>query len=507
MNRLLPFIFSFCALTGCASTIVLVHPVTQERVTCSTRIQPTGGLELALRYADVETCAKQYEGLGFVRAENLTSNRPTEQQLEAVRAYKSMVPSQPFCYPGLWWDGTIVIYVSPGYESYGIKPGDKILSMDGKEYFPEKGRTAGSMFETWAREHKPGDRVHFVVDRNGSTVNANVVCGDGHALVKPWMAAVEDWASGRGSSCQLNLAEAQRNFGPHSELALLRIYCQRLREGSTGSTSWAVAEYLYDYARLLLQEKKISGQEIDSIRGSILTVIAALESEGYTRHAQDLEKQLDLVTAQPAPTTSSGKAAGTCFAVGPAGTVITAHHVVKGAKSIRVMLSDGTWGKAEVTEVSPSNDVAVLKLQGQPPGLLPIASPRSARIGQRVFTMGYPAVSILGTEAKFTEGTISALSGPGGERNFLQVTVPIQPGSSGSPLVNESGQVLGILTSTAATLPFVKATGSLPQNINWAINIDFARPLFDTHPASRSRTREEAIEVTRKALCLVEASL
>jgi S1-C subfamily serine protease len=169
------------------------------------------------------------------------------------------------------------------------------------------------------------------------------------------------------------------------------------------------------------------------------------------------------------------------------------------------MLANGSWGEAELSEGSSANDVAILKLRVQTPEFLSLAPPRAAQVGQRVFTIGYPAVSLLGMEPKFSEGTISALSGPGGERTFIQVTVPIQPGSSGGPLVNESGQVLGLMTSTAAVLPFVHITGSLPQNVNWAINADFARPLIESRGRVQTRTREEAIQQTLRALCLVEA--
>ncbi len=63
MNKLLFVVFCFCFLAGCASAVVLVHPVTKERISCAPTMALPGN-------ADVEGCAKQYEGLGFVRAEN-----------------------------------------------------------------------------------------------------------------------------------------------------------------------------------------------------------------------------------------------------------------------------------------------------------------------------------------------------------------------------------------------------------------------------------------------------
>src|SRR5262245_34808783 len=90
------------------------------------------------------------------------------------------------------------------------------------------------------------------------------------------------------------------------------------------------------------------------------------------------------------------------------------------------------------------------------------SKPRSVRVG--VFTVGFPATQILGSEAKFTDRSVSALSGLGGEATFLQVTVAVQPGNSGGPLVNNDGQVVGVVTSSAAVRSFLAETGTLPQN-------------------------------------------
>ena len=123
-----------------------------------------------------------------------------------------------------------------------------------------------------------------------------------------------------------------------------------------------------------------------------------------------------------------------------------------------------------------------------------------------VFTYGFPVAQILGTEPKFTEGAISALSGVRGDSTYMQISTPIQPGNSGGPLVNDRGEVVGIIAATAAVEAFFKASGSFPQNINWAVKSEFAASMFD-QPAARQQTsdRAHAIERTRKAICKIEA--
>lgn len=153
-----------------------------------------------------------------------------------------------------------------------------------------------------------------------------------------------------------------------------------------------------------------------------------------------------------------------------------------------------------------NTDLVVLRVSRPTPHFLSLAKPRSVRVGDSVFTIGFPATTILGNEAKFTDGSISALSGIGGEATFLQVTVPVQPGNSGGPLTNNEGQVVGIMTSSAAIRPFIAETGTLPQNVNWAVKSDYALPLFES-PAAQSfaRSRSETIDRAMKATCQLEA--
>ena len=120
--------------------------------------------------------------------------------------------------------------------------------------------------------------------------------------------------------------------------------------------------------------------------------------------------------------------------------------------------------------------------------------------------MGFPVSNILGGEAKFTEGSISSLTGIQGDASYFQMSVPIQPGNSGGPVVNTRGEVVGIVAATAAIEAFYANTGSIPQNVNWASKSDNARLLFSPSsietPASN---REEAIGRVRAALCKVVA--
>ena len=77
--------------------------------------------------------------------------------------------------------------------------------------------------------------------------------------------------------------------------------------------------------------------------------------------------------------------------------------------------------------------------------------------------MQSPAIFLSTSQAK-----------PGGSASILQMSVPIQPGNSGGPLIDEHGRVVGIVTSTAALKNFLHFTGTLPQNLNWAVRAEYA---------------------------------
>ena len=157
-----------------------------------------------------------------------------------------------------------------------------------------------------------------------------------------------------------------------------------------------------------------------------------------------------LVQAQTAENTGAGT--GTAFIVRPDGLLLTAEHVVEGATSITVSCN-GRPPVLAIIRASPAAvDIAVLEADGLgATSFLRLSPGRIPSLGEDVFTIGYPTPDLFGTDPKHTNGTVSALSGLRGDASFLQISVPIQPGNSGGPLVNEDGDVV---VATAAAPAF-----------------------------------------------------
>lgn len=209
----------------------------------------------------------------------------------------------------------------------------------------------------------------------------------------------------------------------------------------------------------------------------------------------------------PRPTSPSITAAGTCFAVRPDGYLITSNHVIEGASYVVVYFPDHAPARAKIVTRDPSNDVALLKIAESTPTFLPLGQANAADLGDRLFTVGFPVPDLLGLEPKYSEGNLSAKSGIADVPTLMQVSLPVQPGNSGGPVLNERGEVIGIVAAQAAVEAFYGSAGTLPQNINWAVKAEYVSPLFKpaVHKVSPSNSKRDIIARAERAVCLVLA--
>ncbi|MFZ5562165.1 MAG: DegQ family serine endoprotease [Pseudomonadota bacterium] len=134
---------------------------------------------------------------------------------------------------------------------------------------------------------------------------------------------------------------------------------------------------------------------------------------------------------------------GSGFIISHDGYVLTNNHVVQGADTVTVRLSDRRELDAEVVGTDPLSDVALLKIDGRDLPVLKIGDPDQLRVGEWVLAIGSP----YGFEYTVTSGIVSAKSRalPSGSYvPFIQTDVAINPGNSGGPLLNMRGDVVGI---------------------------------------------------------------
>ncbi len=166
------------------------------------------------------------------------------------------------------------------------------------------------------------------------------------------------------------------------------------------------------------------------------------------------------------PESQDLQANGSGFFITGDGYLVTNYHVVKGANKVKVKNSSGIY-PAEIIQTDPENDLALLKVSGhfRP---LPI-SRDDAQLGEAVFTIGFPDIVLQGLQPKYTDGKISSLAGIKDDPKDYQISVPVQPGNSGGPLVDMNGNVVGIVEAKLDIAAALDASGDLPQNVNYAI--------------------------------------
>lgn len=166
-----------------------------------------------------------------------------------------------------------------------------------------------------------------------------------------------------------------------------------------------------------------------------------------------------------------GFGVGSGVVVNESGDILTALHVVSDATVIEIFYADGTEAVADIISAEPEIDIAVLHTSQPPELIVPavLGNPGAMRVGDEAFAVGNP----LGLTASMSAGVISGFNRSvpvedGGPRleGLIQFDTAVNPGSSGGPLLNRQGQVVGIVTALAN-----------PSEQNYFVGIGFAVPI------------------------------
>jgi serine protease Do len=173
---------------------------------------------------------------------------------------------------------------------------------------------------------------------------------------------------------------------------------------------------------------------------------------------------------------------GSGFVVNSKGYILTSAHIFEKEKSATVWIK-GKRYEATVFKADKDKDIALLKInetQNINLKALPITKSPNYKMGQEVFTIGFPLSDILGNAPRLNKGLISATVGLKDNPDHLQVSVEQQSGNSGSPLLDKNGNVIGLIQSTLDPMNILMKTGgNLPQNVNFAVKTNIIRDFID----------------------------
>ncbi|MBK9168047.1 MAG: trypsin-like peptidase domain-containing protein [Bryobacterales bacterium] len=227
---------------------------------------------------------------------------------------------------------------------------------------------------------------------------------------------------------------------------------------------------------------------------------AILEEQVLSIHLPTASKpdSIQLIKVSPAVETRTSpepshpervRISGTGFVCGD-GLVATNYHVIDGGRTWKIFFpSESKSFALRLVVADKANDLALLRLEpdsGALPKPIAVIPSTGAELGAEIFTIGFPLGDLLGRDHKVTTGVISAKSGIEGDPRVLQVSAPIQPGSSGGPVLDGSGRVIGILTSTLNADYLYSKQRHIPQNVNFAVKSEYLLMLLQQQSDSRT---------------------
>src|ERR1700722_14407856 len=143
---------------------------------------------------------------------------------------------------------------------------------------------------------------------------------------------------------------------------------------------------------------------------------------------------------------------------------------------------------------------------------LPVAASRTAHLGNTVATVGFPNIGMQGFAPKFAKGEVAALSGASDDARYFQISVPLQPGNSGGALVDEHGNVVGVVSAKLDAATALAASGALPENVNYAVKSSLLLSFLESTPEVSAKLKEantkeikfeEVVEKAKQAAVLV----
>ena len=212
----------------------------------------------------------------------------------------------------------------------------------------------------------------------------------------------------------------------------------------------------------------VTGAISDDLEDSLEAV---LKSEPRTLTLEEFDA-VEVPRALEKTSTGSG------FYVSNQGHILTNEHVVNGCVEVRIPPSL----LVGVVVHDETNDLAVLKSTStKTNAVAKFRGGRGIRPGDDIIVVGFPLHGLLTSDPSVTKGNVSALAGPGDDRRYLQITAPVQQGNSGGPLLDLSGNVVGVVVAKLDAIKVANITGDIPQNVNFAISAWTTRAILDAY--------------------------
>ena len=187
---------------------------------------------------------------------------------------------------------------------------------------------------------------------------------------------------------------------------------------------------------------------------------------------------------------------GTAFFISDEGHLITNHHVVNYCNITKVNYF-GKTGTAKILAYDRVNDLALLETDIIPKDKFDISN-RDPKLLDDIYVAGYPFGKAVSSSVKVTKGVVSALAGSQDNYALVQIDAAIQPGNSGGPIVNTSGDVVGVAVAKLDFKDAMESYGVIPENTNFGIKSSILKNF--TSANSIKNSEEEPKEISTEVL-------
>jgi hypothetical protein len=333
------------------------------------------------------------------------------------------------------------------------------------------------------------------------------VCyANGQGVAKDYVEAVKWWRKAAEQNC----ASAQYNLGfcYANGQGVVEDYAEAVRwyrkaaEHNHGAAQYnlgfcyangkgVVKDYVESYKWILLagaQGKDDAKQGASELEGK-MTREQIAEGQKLARNFKPREVPSDGGDSSAASIVQTRpEASGTGFFITEDGYLITNEHVAGNGAQVRLVTAAGLIS-AKVVNTDAANDLALLKADGKfmP---LPLAASRAVKMGSTVATVGFPNVGLQGFAPKLAKGEVAALSGAQDDPRYFQISVPVQPGNSGGALVDEHGNVVGVVAAKLSAGAALATSGALPENVNYAVKSSLLLSFLESVPEVSAKLKE-----------------
>ncbi len=336
--------------------------------------------------------------------------------------------------------------------------------------------------------------------------NLGVMYANGQGVVKDEVEAVKWYRK----AADQGYANAQSNLGnmyadgrgvPKDEAEAVKWYRKAADQGVANAQ--LNLGFMYDKGNGVVKDEVegykwylLAGAQGNETAKKNIPLIERAMTPAQRAEGQRLAREWKPVkaTAEGKPATakevaeSKPSGSGTGFFITDDGYIITNQHVAGEGATVRLVTAAGSIA-AKVVKVDKANDVALLKAAGKFTAL-PVIPSRGVRLGATATTVGFPNPGLQGFAPKLAKGEIASLAGAQDDARHFQISAPIQPGNSGGALVDERGNVIGVVVAKLSQKAAFATSGALAENVNYAVKSSYLLSFLESVPEVAAKLKE-----------------